>query len=180
MTKNVNDFRIDCGFLLRLISLSVFLAFFLFPVEISAQGKSNFAGTWALNETKSKLGDAGGFRRPAKQLTVKQEGNNLSVDRVRTTRDGEDRTVASKYTLDGKECLNTMSMGDNSRTTKSNLTWSADGKVLTIASSMDFNGTPWKSSEIWTLTDAKTLSVLSKTTNRDGDPVETTIVYDKK
>lgn len=180
MTKNVNNFRVTRRFFLRLISLSILLAFFLFPLKVNAQGKANFGGTWAFNETKSSLGDAGGFRRPAKQLTIKQEGNNLSVDRLRADRDGNETTATSKYTLDGKECLNTMTMGDNSVTTKSNLTWSADSKALTLATSSDRNGTVRKSSEVWKLTDAKTLSVLSTSTNRDGDEVKSTIVYDKK
>jgi hypothetical protein len=182
MTKNVANFRITRSNVLRLISLTIFLAIFLFPLKVNAQGaKANFAGTWAINETKSKLGEAGGFRRPAKQLTVKQEGNNLSVERIRVNRDGQDTPpVTSKYTLDGKECSNTMSMGGNDMTSKSILTWSADGKALTIATSMDFNGTVRKSSEVWKLTDAKTLSVNSTSTNRDGAEVKATIVYDKK
>jgi hypothetical protein len=177
MTKNVTNFRITRNNFLRLISLSIFLLIFLFPLKVNAQAKANYAGTWALNETKSNIGEA---RRPAKQLTVKQEGNNLTVDRLRAGRDGAETTVTSKYTLDGKECSNTMSMGGNDMTSKSILTWSADGKALTIATSMDFNGTVRKSSEVWKLTDAKTLSVNSTSTNRDGAEVKATIVYDKK
>jgi hypothetical protein len=179
MTKNVQNFRITRRFFLQVISLTILLAVFLFPQKVNAQAKANFGGTWAFNETKSVLGDAGGFRRPAKQLTVKQEGNNLTVDRLRE-RNGEETTVTSKYTLDGKECSNTMSRGGNEITSKSILTWSADGKALTIATSMDFNGTPVKSSEVWKLTDAKTLSILSTGTNREGAETKTTGVYDKK
>jgi hypothetical protein len=176
MTKNVKNFRITRGNFLRLISLTILLAFFLFPLRVNAQGKANFAGTWALNETKSVIGEA---RRPAKQLTNKQEGNNLTVDRLRE-RNGETTTITAKYTLDGKECSNTMSMGGNDVTSKSILTWSADGKALTIATSTDFNGNTRKSSEVWKLTDAKTLSIASTSTNRDGAEVKATFVYDKK
>ena len=180
MTKKIKNVRITRGSFLRLISLTILLVFFLFPLKVNAQGKANFAGTWSFNETKSALGDAGGFRRPAKQLTVKQEGNALTVDRLRANRDGEESTQTSKYTLDGKECSNTMSMGGNEVTSKSILTWSADGKALTIAASTDYNGTTRKSTEVWKLTDAKTLSVASTSTNRDGAEVKATIVYDKK
>lgn len=179
MTKNVKNLRITRRFFLQVLSLTILLAIFLFPQKVSAQAKANFGGTWAFNETKSNLGESGA-RRLAKQLTIKQEGNNLSVDRLRANQDGEESTVTSKYTLDGKECLNTMTMGDNSFTSKSNLTWSGDGKALTIATSVDRNGTARKSSEVWKLTDAKTLSIASTSTNREGAEVKATIVYDKK
>ena len=179
MTKNLNTFRIPRSNFLQLTSITIFLAFFLFPSNINAQAKANFGGTWAFNESKSNVGDAGGFRRPSKQITVKQEGNNLNVDRLGTNRDGEETTISSKYTLDGKECSNTRSMGGNEIIMKSILTWSADGKALTIATTTDFNGNVRKSSEAWKLTDAKTLSIVS-TTNRDGQEVKSTLVYDKK
>ncbi len=180
MTKNVKKFRITRNNFLRLISLTILLAFFLLPSTVKAQAKANFGGTWAFNESKSTVGDAGGFRRPAKQITVKQERNNLNADRLVANRDGEESTQTSKYTLDGKECSNTRSMGGNDIVSKSILTWSADGKALTIASSTDFNGNVRKATEVWKLTDAKTLSIASTSTNRDGQEVKSTLVYDKK
>ena len=107
---------------------------------------------------------------------------NLSkkFDRLVTNRDGEESTQSSKYTLDGKECSNTRSMGGNDIVMKSVLTWSSDGKALTIATSTDFNGNIRKSSEVWKLTDAKTLTIASASSDHDGNPVNATLVYDKK
>ncbi len=185
MIKNISETRITSKNSVRLLSIALLAVFFLlsFFVDISAQ-KANFSGTWTFNETKSNLGDAGGFRRPAKQLTIKQEGNNFSVDRVRTNRDGEETTTQEKYTLDGKECSNTISMGSFQSTSKSVLTWSADGKALTISLTRSFerNGETMerKSSEVLKLTDTKTLSILTTSPSRDGGETKSTIVYDKK
>jgi hypothetical protein len=62
---------------------------------------------------------------------------------------------------------------------KSVATWSADGKTLTIVTTATFNDTERKTTEAWTLTDAKTLSRTSTRQGQDG-PVTTTRVYDKK
>ena len=65
-------------------------------------GKTNFSGTWALNESKSTPTE-GGFRMGASLMVIKQEGNNLSYEGTRKNRDGEDVKSTSKFTLDGKE-----------------------------------------------------------------------------
>jgi len=63
------------------------------------------------------------------------------------------------------------------------VTWSADGKTLTIVTTrtMNMNGESMqmKSTAIWTLTDANTLTVNTTSTTPNGDRV-TKMVYDKK
>jgi hypothetical protein len=164
---------------MQFISLAITVALFLLPVKMNAQGaKPNFSGSWAFNESKSNLGEGRGFRS-ATQMTVTQDGNNLTVARVRTNRDGEAATTTEKYTLDGKESVNTAGMGPSKTTVK----WSADGKALNFAITRTFdrNGETmeFKSTEVWTLTDAKTLSVLSTSVFQDNER-KTTSVYDKK
>jgi Tol biopolymer transport system component len=84
-----------------------------------------------------------------------------------------------KYTLDGKESINTSPRGDSKSVAK----WSADGKSLTIETSrtMDMNGESitMKSTEVWTLTDAKTLTVVYTRQGPNGE-VKATMVYNKK
>src|SRR5450759_2936299 len=93
--------------------------------------------------------------------------------------DGQPSTTTMKYTLDGKESVNTSPRGDS----KSIAAWSSNGKSLTIETSrtMDMNGTSrtMKSTEIWVLTDAKTLTVANTRQGQNGE-VKTTMVYDKK
>jgi len=172
----------NLSWLMRLFSLTIMLAF-IAPVMINAQaGKSNFAGTWIMNATKSTQpqgGGGGGQRMGGGDVVVTQEANLLTVSRTRTGQDGQATTTVLKYTLDGKESINTSPRGDSKSVAK----WSADGKTLTIATTrtMDMNGETRTiaSSEEWVLTDPKTLTVTSTRQGQDGE-VKTVLVYDKK
>ena len=176
MRKNVRNFKINRPNFMRLLSLIIMVSL-IAPVMANAQaGKANFSGTWALNEAKSTLGDSGGGRYGAGNLVAKQEANLLTIERTRTNQDGETSTTTMKFTLDGKESVNTNSRGESKSTAK----WSADSKSLTIVTESTFDGNKRTSTEVWSLTDAKTLSVASKRQGRDGEEVKTTRAYDKK
>jgi hypothetical protein len=173
MEKNVKNLQINSSCFLRLISLTIMLAF-ITPVMTNAQaGKANFSGTWAMNAEKSTQPQGGGGgQRGGGNFTVTQEANLLTQ-----TRTGQDGTVrTTKYTLDGKESVNTMGQFESKSTAK----WSADGKSLTIVTKSNFNGTERTSTAVWSLTDAKTLSIVSSGPGRDGEPTKSTRVYDKK
>jgi hypothetical protein len=179
MKKQVANLPVNRRSLLQIMALLVMVSLFILPGKMNAQGaKTNFAGTWAFNEGKSNLGEGGNFRR-ATQITVTQDGNNLTAARVRTNQNGEATTTTEKFTLDGKECTNDTGRGPS----KAIVTWSADGKALNFAITRTFdrNGetTTMKSTEVWTLADANTLSILS-TASFQGNEMKTTLVYDKK
>jgi hypothetical protein len=158
--------------LIKLLSLAMILAFIV-PVVAKAQGgKVNFAGTWTMNESKSTMPEGGGGRMMGgSTFTITQEANLLT--RTSTGQDGTQRVA--KYTLDGKESVNTSGRGDS----KSIATWSADGKTLNIATTRTTNNGERKSTEAWTLTDAKTLTIASTFTTQDGER-KAIMVYDKK
>lgn len=173
---------------LRFLSFAVVVAF-LMPAMTNAQaGKTNFAGNWAFNASKSDMGQpmggpgggqGGGQRMGGGNIAVKQEANLLTVDRTRTGQDGQTTTITEKYTLDGKESVNTNPRGES----KSTVVWSADGKTITISTSrtVNFNGESreMKSTAVWALTDANTLTITNTMTTPNGDRV-TKSVYDKK
>jgi hypothetical protein len=162
--------------LMKVLSLMIMLAFMLPAMTQAQAGKANFAGTWAMNAEKSTMpagggGGGGGQRMGGGTFTVAQEANLLTQSRT-----GQDGTVrVTKYTLDGKESVNTTQGGES----KSTATWSADGKSLTIVTKATFNGTERTSTAVWSMTDAKTLSIASTRPGQDGE-VKTTMVYDKK
>jgi Tol biopolymer transport system component len=162
----------NLGNLMQLLSLIIALAI-VTPVITNAQdGKANFAGTWALNAEKSTLPQGGGGQRMGStNFTVTQEANVLT--QTRTSQDGTTRVT--KYTLDGKESVNTTGGGES----KSTANWSTDGKTLTIVTKSNFNGNERTSTAVWSMIDAKTLSILSTRQGQDGE-VKTTMVYDKK
>jgi hypothetical protein len=184
MKRNIEKNQVNSSVFKRIVSLTLMLAL-IAPVMINAQaGKTNFAGDWTLNAEKStqpqgNQGGGGGTRMGGGNFVATQEANLLTVVRTRTGQDGQPTTTTMKYTLDGKESINTSPRGDSKSVAK----WSADGKSLTIETSrtMDMNGESrtMTSTEIWILTDAKTLTVTSTRQSPNGD-VKSNLVYDKK
>lgn len=164
--------------LIYLLSLAVIFAF-LMPALANAQAKANFSGTWAFNAEKSELPQGGGGggggnfggRMGGGDFTVTQDANTLT-----RTREGQNGPTSTKYSLDGKETVNSTGRGDSKSTAK----WSSDGKSLTIATTSNFNGNERTTTEVWTLVDAKTLSISSTRPGRDGGSTTTKMVYDKK
>jgi hypothetical protein len=168
MKKNVSG-------LFQVVSLIVALLL-VAPLMTNAQaGKANFSGTWALNAEKSTFpeggGGFGGGQRMGGDMTITQDASSLTQSRA--GRDGTTRET--KYILDGKENVITTGRGD----TKYTATWSADGKSLTLVTKMSFNGNEMTSTAVWSLKDAKTLSIETTRQGQSGE-VKTTMVYDKK
>jgi len=199
MEKNIKDFWSNCSFLMRLLSLTIILAL-ITPVLTNAQsGKANFAGTWALNAEKSTQpqggggggggGGRGGFGGGlGSNFVATMDASSLTVVTTRTGQDGTTSTRTTKYILDGKENVLTTTGGaggggggGSDNPPKYVAKWSADGKSLTIATTRTFNETTMTSTALWSLSDAKTLSVLNTSPGRDGGAErKTTMVYDKK
>jgi hypothetical protein len=179
MKKNYENLLVSRSSILRIAVTTLMITLLILPGKLYAQdAKPNFTGSWAFNESKSNLGDGGNFRI-ASQITVTQDGTTLTAARVRTNQDGEAVTTTEKFTLDGKESVNETGRGPS----KTIVTWAADGKTLNFAitRTFDMNGESMtiKSSEAWSLTDAKTLSINSITNFQDNE-MKTTLVYDKK
>jgi hypothetical protein len=179
--------------LFQILSFAVILAFMMPAFTHAQAGKANFAGNWAVNAEKSTQpqqpaggnppaggqgggGGRGGFGMGP--LAVTQEANLLSVETSRTNQSGETTKTTMKYTLDGKESVNTNPRGDS----KSVATWSADGKSLTIVTTrtMDVNGESRTiiTTAVWAM-DGANLSVTTTTPTQNGDRV-VKLVYDKK
>jgi hypothetical protein len=161
----------------KLFSLFILGVFLLSSSGAFAQ-KANYSGSWTLNEGKSSLGDS--QFRGALKITATQEANSLSLVRVSKGRDDEDRTTNEKYALDGTETENP-AFGNTMR--KSKTAWSADGKVLTISSVMNFERDgekrEFKMTEAFSLSaDGKNLTIESSFAAPNGD-MKQTRVYDK-
>jgi hypothetical protein len=161
--------------------LGTFIIMLLVASSLRAQtGSVNFSGTWAFNESKSTPAE-GGFRMGANLYVITQDGNNLTVESTRAGRDGQEMKTTAKYTLDGKECSNTV-FGTNVQ--KSVVTWSADGKSLTFSNTMSFERdgttTEFKSTQTWKINEADKTFVLESVMNTPNGEMKTSNVYDKK
>lgn len=184
MEKNVKNLK-------AILSGVIILTFLIMPFNMKGQtGKVNFSGTWTLNAEKSTFGQGPGGpggpggRAPQGQapgggsgggsFIVKQEANLLTVERTRGN-----QTITSKYTLDGKESINSTGRGES----KSTATWSADGKTLKIITTRSFERegqtSQIKTTEEWTLTSPTLLTIVTTTSTPNGER-KSTMVYDKR
>lgn len=118
ITKNLNIMK-KLVFLLS----AIFFSSMLFA-------QTDFSGTWTLNTSKSKLGERS---FAPKSVVIVQKGNEMSVESHNEFQ-GQERVRNSKYTLDGKECVNP---GFRDSEIKSTAVWSGDKKSLTITSKFE-------------------------------------------
>ena len=162
----------------QLIAMAMLGSFLLLPAHALAAKKADFSGEWAINRGKSDLGEGRSFY--AVKMMVKQEKNEITIERTRTGRDGQERTDSEVLTLDGKENINKR----ENRSSTSTATWSDDGKTLTIKTDTEFSrqGETYKMkrTETWTLgEDGKTLEIRSESSSSRGER-SVSLVYDKK
>jgi hypothetical protein len=178
------------------------ISIFTLTITAAAQDKAvNFAGTWELDVSKSKLGDRSNVE--SQTLTVKQSGKEISVQTQtkRTPRPadapqggqsgrmggrmgggfgGGDDAVT--YPLDGKETKTEFEgrMGKMPGTLKGTV----EGGRLHLASSRTFNGPNGEltmiTKEKWELSaDGKTLTINSERSTPRGNE-STTKIFIKK
>jgi hypothetical protein len=178
MTLSGKNKRTDNS--VKIILGTVILLLLMVSAMRAQTGSVNFSGSWAFNEAKSTPAE-GGFRMGANSYVITQDGNNMTVESTRAGRDGQEMKTTAKYTLDGKECSNTV-FGTNIQ--KSVVTWSADGKTLTFSNTMNFERdgttTEFKSTQIWKINEADKTFVLESVMNTPNGEMRTTNVYDKK
>ena len=125
---------------MRYMTTLPIIAALLVSVAATAQAKpADFSGKWTVNEAKSQVGEGRGRFGMARVLNVVQDSVKLSVERISTGRDGEERKATENLTLDGKECENTVF----NRTRKSTAVFSEDGKTLTVSYCLPPMAWPW-------------------------------------
>lgn len=158
--------------------LTVIILVFLSTFSTFSQNtKTNFTGTWTLNEGKSQLGDGPG-RRAASRIIITQDATTMTTERTMMRQSGETMTMKEKYSFDGTETDNST---DN-RQKKSKASWNDNGQELTVNSvtvfSRDGNSMEIKTVEVFKLSaDGKTLTIENNSSSSRGD-FKTTLVYD--
>jgi hypothetical protein len=173
----------------------------LFAVELAAQERPSFAGTWTMVDVAASApagpragragpppdgaragrmggrgGRGGGFGALiglGREATITQDGTTLTI--TRATQAGEIRTV---YNLDGSESTNTVSgPGGNSLQMVSRARW--DGAKLAITTSMTLGDNPVETTMSLSLDPSGALVVESSGTGRGGRGGAVTTKYTK-
>ena len=141
-------------------------------VAIIARGQTpDFSGKWKLNNTKSNLGTE--FSMAPLEVVVTHKGNDFTIEK-HSDFQGETFTTTEKYTLDGKECTNSV-WQDMQK--KSTVTWSDDKKSFKVASKLDIGGEEITINEVFRM-DGASLVIDSSSSSSFGDMAEK-MVYDK-
>ncbi|HLF34451.1 MAG TPA: hypothetical protein VI583_09445 [Cyclobacteriaceae bacterium] len=166
--------------------LVITVMFVLFSVVylpcFSASGakKPNFSGTWVLNESRSDFGEYGRYWAPNKLIIV-QKGKKLTIERYAPGPSGEETSFKAKYTMDGKECENSVPDQFKSIT---RINWLEDNKGFKSDSkiNMPFQGQEMEiqSIEIYKFDEeGKSLVIESTAINEYGE-FKVTFVLDKE
>lgn len=140
--------------------------------------KSNFSGTWVLNEQKSDLGEYGRMMASNK-LVILQKGKKMSMERFGTAPTGEEYSYIENYTLDGKECI--IPLFEQSKKTATAVL-SKDKKTLTMKALMELmlegNEMKINTVEVCNLEDGGKSLIIKETASTDYGDMTITIVYD--
>ena len=174
MKNSVNFHSLGRNLCIRLGFIHAFVLLFSFVLL----AQPDISGNWKLNEGKSQLGD-GGTRMVSLMMTIKMDGNKISVESHRQGRDGQEMTIKDEYEIGGK------TKSSDERRTKEATTSLSDDKSMIIVESLtkfDMNGNSVeiKAKEVYSLSsDGKTLTVKSDRSSPMGD-FSTTLVYDKQ
>lgn len=157
----------------RILSVAALLASVaLHPA--TAQGKTDFSGSWKMNVEKSDpmMGGGGGgggmgAGMASAVTTITQNATQLVIETKFA-----DQTRTTTYNLDGKESVNPGRNGE----TKSTVKW--DGANLVIES---VSASGAASKDVRTLSaDGKTMTVVSTRPGQNGETTTTKRVYDKQ
>ena len=141
--------------------------------SIAGSQSLNFTGTWKLNSSLSKLNAE--FSFAPGEIIIDQKENNMRVEK-HSSFNGEPFTINDKFTLDGKECINT---GWQDSEKKSTAVWSDDKNSLKISSRLLMgDGGEMTITEIYRM-DKKNLVLETSASSSYGDMNET-MVYDKQ
>ena len=145
-------------------------AILLISVFVSAQSV-DFSGSWKLNRSKSTLGEQ--FSMAPSEIVISQNGNDLNVERHSSFQDQE-FTTNDKFTLDGKECVNT---GWRDSQKKSTAVW-IDKNTLKITSKIPMRDSGEMTiNEVYKMDDGN-MVIETSASSSYGDFSET-MVYDK-
>ncbi|MBD0372583.1 MAG: hypothetical protein ICV60_17195 [Pyrinomonadaceae bacterium] len=103
---------------------------------VGASAKANFSGTWTLDKTKSE-----GLPASVKDqvMTIKQEGDKLTIDSKLTLEQGE-QVTNDVYTLDGKPAdFTSKGMGGVEGHGKRTAKWSSDGNGIEVSEEINYD-----------------------------------------
>jgi hypothetical protein len=142
--------------------------------------KSNFSGTWILNEQKSDFGEYGRMMASDK-IVIVHKGKKLTMERYSTAPTGESYNYIENYTLDGKECIIPL-FEESKKTSTVSRTEDKTGLIINSTLDLSFEEQNMKilTVENYTLEDGGKSMVIKTTASSDYGIMSVSFVYDLK
>ena len=111
------------------VKLSLFiLLFFTFSPILFSQNMTNFTGKWTFDLSKSDLGEGAQYWSGEEILDIIQDKSSIKIIKTSIIPGSESISSTYVYKFDGKELI----LKEDFGTTKKNISWSEDGKILNI------------------------------------------------
>jgi hypothetical protein len=142
--------------------------------------KTDFSGTWVINMTKSKFGDAPAYTA-AKQIKVVQSNDQIELE---NTIIGDTQDSTARMTIPFNEKGLTLTDGEGHKRVITT-DWLSGNEVLNITSSVKFKddsgSEEYQSAERWSLSEqGRVLTISKKVSAYSGFEYSITAIYDKK
>ena len=154
-------------------------------LSVSAQGRPDFSGKWAMDPASAPAADAGGGGGRGggrgggggglgfgQEFTAKQDAKVLTITRMQG-----DQTITATYNLDGSESKNMVAGRGGQQEQVSKATW--DGNRLVIVTSLNFGGNAVEQRRVLSI-DGGSLVVEQTNPGRGGGEATTAKVVYKK
>ena len=109
------------------LTLFVMLFFTLNPILFS-QNMTNFTGKWTFDLSKSDLGEGAKYWSGEEILDITQDESSIKINKTSIIPGSESISATDFYKFDGKELI----LKEDFGTTKKNISWSEDRKILII------------------------------------------------
>lgn len=156
--------------------LFIFLFFTLNPLLFS-QTRTDFTGKWAFDLSKSDLGEGAKYWSGEEILDIIQDASSIKIIKTAIIPGSEKISKTDVYKFDGKEVV----LKEDFGTTKRNISWSKDGKVLIINTLMTTSSSEYLTNDSYSLSeDKKTLTLTNFSKNSATGETTLKMVYNKK
>ena len=159
---------------MKRVAVLALAAAIVIPFSARAQSKPDFSGTWTMDAAKSDpapQGRGGGGGGAAGSRTIKQSAAEISIQT-----EGRQGPQTMVYKLDGSPSTNKVMGRGGEQEVKSTAKW--DGSSLVIETTRDFQGTAFKTTDVYKM-DGATMVVESTTPTMDGGQNKRKTVWNK-
>jgi hypothetical protein len=156
----------------RVRTLVLIMAIVASTLTSALAQKTDLSGQWNLNRESSQL--MTDFTMAPQTVTIVQKGDSLIVEKEMNMM-GQAMNSLERYKIDGNECSNP---GFMDATKVSEALWNDEGLVLTINSTMAFQGESLGMTEIFYLDDGGHLTIDYSMESSMGEMSEV-YVFDK-